>query len=211
MKVLRTAIATTAAFALVAISSPAHAQSDPAGFHQLESAPSEEVLKSATQEQRENYHRSLTLSQQASTDNQATLAQFRAQESAGSPNVAKFSEGVKCVIQVGPIDCYTARNDANTAEATAIELYGGSLHNGPGDAFRHCYWNALMAIHINPDQAKIVADNHEAVSNGPEEENKMDFFNNDIGRQIGSESPSEEVAKKGCQDAVNSKRLQLAP
>lgn len=177
---------------------------DPAG-------PSEEILNQATEEQLAAYYKSLELSQKYSVEGGeiSSLGNFRS--ASGSPNVAKFTEGVRCVFQVGPIDCYTARNDANTAYATAEELYPDSLHNGPGDAFRHCYWNALMTIHINKDQAKIVADNHEEISNGPEAENKMDYKNNEVGRGIGESSPNEEAAKNGCVDAVNDGRLQLSP
>lgn len=177
---------------------------DPAG-------PSEEVLNQATDEQLAAYYKSLEVMKDQGVYHQdfSSLGSFRI--ASGSPNAAKFSEGVKCIFQVGPIDCYTAKNDANTAYAAAEELYPDSLHNGPGDAFRHCYWNALMTIHINKDQAKIVADNHEEISNGPEAENRMDYKNNEIGREIGEGAPNEEAAKNGCIDAVNNGRLQLQP
>lgn len=192
--------------------SGAEALNPSAKIHMMDpQGPSKEVLEQATEAQLEAYYRSLELSQQSTTGigEATTLGKYRS--GSGSPNIAPFAEGVRCVFQVGPIDCYTARNDANTAFNTAAELYPDSTHNGPGDAFRHCYWNALMAIHINPDQAKTVADNHEELGSGPEAERQMDYKNNEIGREIGSNSPDEESAKNGCIGAVDSGRLQLAP
>lgn len=75
---------------------------------------------------------------------------------------------------------------------------------------RH-YWNDPMAIHINKDQEKIVADNHEEISSGPEAENRMDYKNNEIGRETGENTPNEEAVKNRFIDTVNNGCLQLKP
>ncbi len=78
---------------------------------------------------------------------------------------------------------------ADIASATAAKLYtANSLHNGKGDAFRHCYWNARMAIDLDSDTAKTIADNHEDGSNGPEAEKNMDRANNASGRSVGQKA-----------------------
>ena len=59
-------------------------------------------------------------------------------------------------------------------------------HNGPADAWRHCYWNCLMTDEIGKDQAEFVADNHEKHGGGPAIENLMDSRNNWEGRECGS-------------------------
>ncbi|MBL3960828.1 hypothetical protein FH728_25105, partial [Bacteroides thetaiotaomicron] len=61
-----------------------------------------------------------------------------------------------------------------------------SLHNGKGDAFRHCSWNALMTMRIGADAAERIATNHETVAQGPADETSMDLYNNAQGRFLGS-------------------------
>ncbi|WP_152541260.1 DUF6973 domain-containing protein [Kallotenue papyrolyticum] len=85
--------------------------------------------------------------------------------------------------------CNTAWNDAQTAFAEAQRQFPGStLHNDAGDAFRHCYWSALMAIYFDsPSTAKTFGDLHEDHPNNPPAEKAMDLFNNEKGRAIGVE------------------------
>ena len=124
-----------------------------------------------------------------------------------------LTEGIKCVFFVGPFDCAKGKIDADTAAAVARESYpANSLHNGIGDAFRHCYWNALMAISIGRNQAKKVADLHEDHNpTGPIGEREMDLKNNEIGRQIDSESKTAAEARAACDEYVKTGYLQLKP
>lgn len=122
-----------------------------------------------------------------------------------------FGEGVNCIFDVGPIDCVTARNDATTAASEAGARYPSSLSDGVGDAFRHCYWNALMTVHIGADQAKSVADNHEESASGSPASSQMDYHNNQVGRDIGASSPDEGAALNGCVAATTDGRLQTSP
>ncbi|MGQ0573359.1 MAG: DUF6973 domain-containing protein [Pseudonocardia sp.] len=114
--------------------------------------------------------------------------------------IAGFREGVNCAYAVGPGDCSTARDAASTAATRAQELHPTSLHNGRGDAFRHCYWNALMTRHIGRDQAAKVANNHEELADGqPAAEREMDLFNNAFGRdRAGAASTSDRDAEGRC-------------
>ncbi len=75
------------------------------------------------------------------------------------------------------------------AEEKANELYDdpsdGTIHN----AFKHAYWNALMAYCIDDDYAQLVGYAHEfgAIENlKPEnyENMNMDLYNNYVGRDI---------------------------
>ncbi|CAF3251756.1 unnamed protein product [Rotaria socialis] len=122
-------------------------------------------------------------------------------------------EGVKCLFLVDPFDCAKAKTNADVAAAEAQNSYPGkTLHNGIGDALRHCYWNALMTISVGRDQAKKVADLHEDNNTtGPLEERVMDLKNNEIGRQVGSESKTTGKARAKCADHVETGYLQLKP
>jgi hypothetical protein len=79
--------------------------------------------------------------------------------------------------------CNTAGEDANTSLSAAKRLFPeNTLHNGRGDAFRHCYWSALMTIHMGAGEAAGFGDRHEDVGSNPYLERVMDQRNNAVGR-----------------------------
>ncbi|OKI32154.1 hypothetical protein A6A29_21645 [Streptomyces sp. TSRI0281] len=73
-----------------------------------------------------------------------------------------------------------------------------TLYQGTGDAFRHCYWNAMMEIFVNHETAYEVATRHESQSKDNDKE--MDLRNNKIGRAIGrsykSNNPKAKASSK---------------
>lgn len=83
---------------------------------------------------------------------------------------------------VGPWDAYKASELAKKALSAAQATGLPGIHNGPADAWRHCYWNCIMTAEIGADQAKTIADNHEKHGGGPKIENDMDLHNNERGR-----------------------------
>src|SRR5437762_945445 len=57
------------------------------------------------------------------------------------------------------VNCGKARLDAGTASDAALANFSElSQHNGRGDAFRHCYWSALMTVDMSSDDAKTFGD-----------------------------------------------------
>ena len=86
------------------------------------------------------------------------------------------------IVQVGPIDTWRAKRlgDEALKKAQATGLPG--LHNGPGDAWRHAYWNCRMTAEIGADEAEVIAGSHEAFGGGPAIEDTMDLHNNAEGR-----------------------------
>lgn len=81
---------------------------------------------------------------------------------------------------------------------------GGSLHNGAGDAFRHCYWSSLLARDIGRDNASEFTTAHESKPGNPKREKEMDLHNNGKGIEIGSKYPnaSDDELVKMCQRAL---------
>jgi hypothetical protein len=98
---------------------------------------------------------------------------------------ASWGEMWDALTGVGPIDALKARTMANEALAAARNTGLPGLHNGPADAWRHCYWNCTMTGGIGADQARTIADNHERHGSGPAIENNMDQHNNAEGRGCG--------------------------
>jgi hypothetical protein len=104
---------------------------------------------------------------------------------------ATFREKASCICSCGYTKCKKGAELAQQALAEAAKRYPNSLHNGDGDAFRHCYWSCEMARAIGLDCAKIIGDNHEAAGNRngqPPAEYNMDFNNNSVGRGLASSS-----------------------
>jgi len=107
-----------------------------------------------------------------------------------------------CVMVVTPGVCVRAQASANSALSYANQYFPGTVHNGKGDAFRHCYWSARMTIEDGPAAAYLVAQHHEDTAKGqPAIEKDMDMRNNGIGRSVGGGkgSHSEASVRSTCQ------------
>ena len=84
--------------------------------------------------------------------------------------------------------CRKAYNTAGAASASAANSFPqNTLHNGYGDAHRHCYWSALMTIRMGSATAKKFGDLHEEGSTASLEVS-MDQRNNRIGRVVGGDA-----------------------
>lgn len=94
--------------------------------------------------------------------------------------------------------CVTAKGDADTATTQAQLLYPTTLHNGTGDAFRHCLWSALMTFDLGANTALKIGNMHEQDSPNPPDEKAMDLANNATGRALGVYVISHNDAKLQC-------------
>ncbi|KAG2017449.1 hypothetical protein CC2G_006959 [Coprinopsis cinerea AmutBmut pab1-1] len=104
-----------------------------------------------------------------------------------TPYFPPVTEMRYCINPFNIAACLAAHGHAQVASMTAWDYFPSSLHNGKGDAFRHCYWNARMAIDLGVARAKTIADNHEeSAENNPPAEKAMDLANNETGRAIGA-------------------------
>jgi hypothetical protein len=103
------------------------------------------------------------------------------------PQISRVSLGEmgSAVWGVGPWDTYKASKLADKALSKAQETGLPGIHNGPADAWRHCYWNCTMVADVGADQAETIANNHESYGGGPPNENTMDLHNNAQGRNCG--------------------------
>lgn len=68
-------------------------------------------------------------------------------------------------------------------ETTARFGYNG--HNDRSDAFRHCFWSAILSRDIGYYWAKLFTDAHETKPDQPAEEKEMDLHNNSVGLKLG--------------------------
>lgn len=117
--------------------------------------------------------------------------------------LAGFWEKVTAVWGAGPIDAHRASELATESLRAAQNSGLPGLHNGPADAWRHCFWNCRMRDVIGAEDAKDVADNHERRGGGPAIENAMDYHNNDQGRQCTGDCDT------CCQTRLDAGRLRI--
>lgn len=81
---------------------------------------------------------------------------------------------------------------------------GQGITDGHSDAFRHAYWNAMLANRFGPEFAEEYATAHERTGTNTATAEAMDLHNNEVGRRIASEHPDagpEELAAR-IKDAV---------
>ena len=117
-------------------------------------------------------------------------------------------EKVSCVLVIANASaCDTARNNAQAALNLAAARYPSSVHNGRGDAFRHCYWNGLMTVSIGVSSAERIAGNHEAVSSNPQSEKTMDLYNNSRGRWVGTTYGTGYAADVRCTELLGKSKV----
>ncbi len=78
-------------------------------------------------------------------------------------------------------------------------------HNDRGDAFRHCYWAALLARDIGYHNAKKFTTAHENYSLNPSKERAMDLYNNNIGLEVGRKKKdiSDVILIQKCLNSLN--------
>lgn len=109
-----------------------------------------------------------------------------------------------------PSHVTTIRDNANTASREANRRFAGNgLYNGVGDAFRHCYWSAMLARDIGVENATRFTTAHEAYEANPAQERAMDLHNNSVGVAIGKAHPNanDSVLALFCIDALNEEKL----
>ena len=101
----------------------------------------------------------------------------------------------------------------NWAEAPVSEevAFPNTIHNGRGDALRHCYWSARMVIDpsIGVEKATRIATDHEDESGNPEDEKAMDLENNAIGRSVGLTWGDYDLAFDDCHGRAQRGELSL--
>lgn len=80
--------------------------------------------------------------------------------------------------------------------------FGRNGHNDKSDAFRHCYWSALLARELGFHNALKFTTAHEGLPTNPPEEKSMDCHNNRIGLNIGRVKGTNQVFSMRCMAAL---------
>lgn len=87
-------------------------------------------------------------------------------------------------------DKLDAQDIYDRANERAQDVLGGQWkHDGHANAFRHAYWNALMAQRFGEEWAADFATAHERDPGAHPTPVAMDLYNNEVGRRIAVENP----------------------
>jgi len=120
-----------------------------------------------------------------------------------------LGEPLTMITAVGPFDAWRAKILADQALSMARTIGLSGIHNGPADAFRHCFWSCLMAQQIGVSQAKEVGNIHEDCNPNPSGERDMDLYNNSKGRSFGAKPGTS--CKNACLQAACDGTLKTKP
>lgn len=126
-------------------------------------------------------------------------------------NYDKLNASEKLSLAMRPLSVGKVQDNAEKALAEAKNRFPRELHNGRGDAFRHCYWSALMTRDIGFLNTKSITDAHEDFPGNPPAEKDMDLHNNMQGILIGlghKKSSDKEIAGL-CEAALRAGRLKV--
>jgi hypothetical protein len=90
----------------------------------------------------------------------------------------------------GVADAYGIYKTAlHDAESVFGENGKQGLTDGHADAFRHAYWNAMLANRFGQDWTSGYTTAHERVDSNAATAEAMDLHNNEVGRRIAAEHP----------------------
>lgn len=98
----------------------------------------------------------------------------------------------KDLIRSSPIYMANALNvfyNPHVAQLKTEQIFGYNGLNDCSDAFRHSYWNALNTTSVGISSAILFGAAHKCGSPSSNLGTSMDYFNNEVGRQIGSSNP----------------------
>ena len=95
------------------------------------------------------------------------------------------------------------------AYAETKKVFGYNGKNDKSDAFRHCFWSALLARDIGYSGALQFTTAHESWPLNPAAEKKMDLHNNLVGLSIGRVGATNQVISQRCMAALMTGKLKV--
>lgn len=128
---------------------------------------------------------------------------------------SKLTTAEKLLIAAHPVDAVYLRGSKDTAFEETAKRFGVNGRNDRSDAFRHCFWSALLARDIGYLDAWAFTTAHESDPGNPAGEKKMDLHNNSVGLKIGSDyyffSDSDDELSNSCYQALLDGKLITSP
>ncbi|HAS6364145.1 TPA: hypothetical protein RQJ98_004433 [Vibrio vulnificus] len=121
----------------------------------------------------------------------------------------RLTEEEKRYLKANPHHLPAIVNSKDLAYAETKKKFGFNLRNDKSDAFRHCYWSAILSRDIGYKNALAFTTAHESSPKNPDAEKSMDLHNNLVGLRIGLSMGDNAKLSKYCHDALLAGRLEV--
>jgi len=125
--------------------------------------------------------------------------------------LGRLSSEERIYLLMYPEHISTIKNAVFKAAAETERRFIGNNHNDAGDAFRHCFWSAILSRDLGYMHALRYTTAHETFSRNPPKEKAMDMHNNAVGLKIGRTRGPDQIISERCVSAMRSGELRLFP
>lgn len=120
-----------------------------------------------------------------------------------------LTEDEKQYLRVNPHHALTIKEARDAAFAETKKRFKVNGRNDKSDAFRHCFWSAILARDLGYCNALKFTTAHESYKKNPKDEKAMDLANNLIGLKIGKAGGKNDHLSKLCYSAVQNNRVTI--
>jgi len=120
-----------------------------------------------------------------------------------------LTEKEKSYIKANPHHITTIKESKGAAYSETKKIFGVNGRNDKSDAFRHCFWSALLSKDLGYTNALKFTTAHESSPHNPTNEKAMDLHNNKVGLSIGQNKKSLNILSLQCQAALKNNKLKV--
>ena len=115
----------------------------------------------------------------------------------------------KKYLQSNPTHAFKIKEAKDLAYSETKKRFKINGKNDRSDAFRHCFWSAILAREIGYENALKFTTAHESYKGNPKDEKSMDLSNNLVGLRIGKRGGNNEHLSKLCYSAILNSELTI--
>jgi hypothetical protein len=108
-----------------------------------------------------------------------------------------------------PHHAMTIEQSTKDAYQETQRRFGRNGRNDKSDAFRHCFWSAILARELGVDNALRFTSAHEAHADNDPAEKEMDLHNNKVGIGFGKNAGTNQELSFRCMFALNGGQLKI--
>lgn len=121
----------------------------------------------------------------------------------------KLTPQEQSYIKRHPHHAFSIKEAKELAFKETVKRFGKNGHNDRSDAFRHCFWSALLASEIGYSGALNFTTAHESSPTNDPREKEMDLHNNHVGLNIGRTPSSSQTLSIQCMTALAAGKLKV--
>lgn len=124
-----------------------------------------------------------------------------------SDQLFRLTEAERSYLFFHPHHAFAIQSSKETALAETTRRFGRNGRNDRSDAFRHCFWSAVLARDLGYENARKFTTAHESKPGNPIKEKEMDLHNNAQGLKIGRHGGDTVVLSQKCMSELTAGRL----